>query len=173
LKRLLIRLGLREAFRSVLSEARGTRSPCIAWIWTASSRSTTGMDTRLGTNFLQAIADRLRAVVPGRAAVARVGGDEFVIVQGPILQPDEAEHLAERIDHAIAGPCLIDGRDVRVGISIGFVTAQPGSLELDPRIIAADAALYRAKASKRDARIRRAAKPVDSVLPDLHSNTAP
>jgi len=53
------------------------------------------------------------------------------------------------------------------------VTAQPGSLELDPRIIAADAALYRAKASKRDARIRRAAKPVDGVLPDLHSNTAP
>ena len=112
LKRLLIRLGLREAFRSVLSEARGPRSPCIAWIWTASSRSTTGMDTRLGTNFLQAIADRLRAVVPGRAAFARVGGDEFVIVQGPILQPDEAEHLAERIDHAIAEPYLM-----RVGTS--------------------------------------------------------
>ena len=70
----------------------------------ASSRSTTNMDTRLATNVLQAIADRLRAVVPGKTAIARVGGDAFVIVQGPILQPDEANHLAERIDRAIAEP---------------------------------------------------------------------
>jgi hypothetical protein len=53
------------------------------------------------------------------------------------------------------------------------VTAPPGSLELDPLMAAADAALYRAKASKRDATNRRAAKPMESVVPKLNSDTAP
>ncbi|WP_267426155.1 GGDEF domain-containing protein [Methylobacterium sp. GC_Met_2] len=170
LTRLLNRLGLREAFRGVLAEAGGNAIAVHCLDLDGFKPVNDQYGHAAGDELLQAIADRLRAVVPAKAAVARVGGDEFVIVQGPILQPDEAAHLAQRIDFAIAEPYLIQGREVRVGTSIGFATAPPGSLELDPLMAAADAALYRAKASKSDATVRRAAKRADSVLPGLHAN---
>ncbi|WP_267357936.1 MULTISPECIES: GGDEF domain-containing protein [unclassified Methylobacterium] len=172
LTRLLNRLGLREAYRGVLAEARGNAIAVHCLDLDGLKPVNDQYGQAAGDELLQVIADRLRAVAHGKAAVARVGRDEFVIVQGPILKPDEAAHLAERIDHTIAEPYQIQGREVRVETSIGFATAPPGSLELDPLMAAADTAPYRAKASKRDATIRRAALPGGLVLPGMSAKPA-
>ncbi|MWV24068.1 diguanylate cyclase [Methylobacterium sp. 2A] len=117
---------------------------------------------------LQAIADRLLAVVPTRAAVARVGGDEFAIVHGPIHQPGEAERLAQQVDRAVAEPFLIQGREV----SIGIATPPPDSFELAPLMAAADAALYRDKEGKGDAAVRRHSRAAGAWAA-LSSNAGP
>lgn len=158
LTRLLNRLGLREAFRGVVAEAHGSAIAVHCLDLDGFKPVNDLYGHAAGDQVLLAIADRLRAVAPPRAAVARVGGDEFVIVHGPVLQPGEAERLAQQVDRAIAEPFLIQGREIRIGTSIGIATAPPGSLELDPLLAEADAALYRAKADKGDAATRRAAR---------------
>ncbi|MCJ2069033.1 GGDEF domain-containing protein [Methylobacterium sp. J-030] len=162
LTRLLNRLGLREAFRAVVAEARGNAIAVHCLDLDGFKPVNDQYGHAAGDLLLQAIADRLRAVAPTKAAIARVGGDEFVIVHGPLLQPDEAERLAQQLDRAITEPFLIQGREIRVGTSIGIATAPPGSLELDPLLAAADAELYRAKKGKGG----RAARPVPRAAAD-------
>ncbi|MCJ2085317.1 GGDEF domain-containing protein [Methylobacterium sp. E-005] len=171
LTRLLNRLGLREAFRGVVAEARGHAIAVHCLDLDGFKPINDRYGHAAGDLLLQAIADRLLALAPTRAAVARVGGDEFVIVHGPLLQPGEAERLAQQIDHAIAEPFLIQGHEVRVGTSIGIATAPPGSLELDPLMAAADAELYRAKEGKAGAGLR-AARPASGLRPDRQGNAA-
>lgn len=169
LTHLLNRLGLREAFRGVAAEARGSVIAVHCLDLDGFKPVNDQYGHAAGDQVLLAIADRLRAVAPPKAAVARVGGDEFVIVHGPVLQPGDAERLALQVDRAIAEPFLIQGREIHIGTSIGIATAPPGSLELDPLMAEADAALYRAKAGKGDAATRRAACQTINPRPNLHA----
>jgi diguanylate cyclase (GGDEF)-like protein len=75
---------------------------------------------RVGDLMLQAMAERLRASAGG-AMVARVGGDEFVLLLGPHTGRDEAAGVAQRLLDAVAAPCDIEGRQVPLTCSIGVV----------------------------------------------------
>src|ERR1700689_2214807 len=50
-----------------------------------------------GDKLLKIVADRLRGIVRESDTIARMGGDEFVIVQAPITDPAEATALPETI----------------------------------------------------------------------------
>lgn len=170
LTRLLNRLGLREAFRGIVAEARGHAIAVLCLDLDGFKPVNDQYGHAAGDLLLQAIADRLRAIAPTKAAIARVGGDEFVIVQGALLQQGEAEKIAEQVEQAIAEPYLIQGREVRVGTSIGIATAPPGSLELDPLMAVADAALYRVKAVKGSEAARLAVRQPTDPRPTLQSS---
>jgi predicted signal transduction protein with EAL and GGDEF domain len=81
--------------------------------------------------------------------VARVGGDEFAIVQVAAEQPRGAIILADRLIETLAKPFDLDGHQVVIGTSIGIALAPLDGLDTDQLIKNADMALYRAKADGR------------------------
>src|SRR4029453_18580921 len=72
-----------------------------------------------GDKLLGTVADRLRGLVRETDTIARMGGDEFAVVQVGISQPADATSLAHRIIGAVSEPYDIDGHQVVIGASIG------------------------------------------------------
>ncbi|MFC7051966.1 diguanylate cyclase domain-containing protein [Hansschlegelia quercus] len=103
-----------------------------------------------GDALLTAVAGRLTGLLrPGDAAI-RLGGDEFVVVQTDIAGPAAAEMLARRMVRALGMPFRIDGRDLRIGVSIGIALARKDGDSLGVLLTRGDEALYAAKASGRN-----------------------
>jgi diguanylate cyclase (GGDEF)-like protein len=99
----------------------------------------------VGDKLLEAVAGRLRAAVRDTDTVARMGGDEFAMVQVAIEQPAEAAALAERVIAAISAPYEIAGHQVIVGTSVGIAIGPADATDPDQLMRNADLALYRAK----------------------------
>ncbi|WNG95038.1 GGDEF domain-containing protein [Mycobacterium sp. ITM-2016-00318] len=104
-------------------------------------------DTRghtTGDRILAAVADKLRHATSGRAVVARVGGEEFLIAE--MIQSGEAHTIAERLREAVAE--IPWGATASVGVAS---VTRIGSATLDARAVieqlveAADSAMYVAK----------------------------
>ncbi len=102
-----------------------------------------------GDKLLKIVADRLRGLVRETDIIARMGGDEFVIVQAPIADPADATSLAQRIIHLLGEPFDIDGQQVLIGVSIGIAVGPGDGLTSDKLLQNADLALYRAKGDGR------------------------
>lgn len=103
-----------------------------------------------GDAALVEFGSRLSSSVRESDLVARLAGDEFVILLEGLEQPAEAERVASKIITAMAPPFYIEGIERQVTTSVGVVIASP--LEDDPRSLlrAADAELYRAKKAGRN-----------------------
>jgi diguanylate cyclase (GGDEF)-like protein len=104
---------------------------------------------RVGDKLLKAVAGRLSALSRHEDVVARVGGDEFVIVLENVGSEEDAEAFAERIVDGISKPYSIGGHAVEIGGSIGFVIVAPGEKSLDKWISRADQLMYQVKRSGR------------------------
>jgi len=102
-----------------------------------------------GDKLLKIVADRLRGIVRETDTIARMGGDEFVIVQAPIADPADATALAQRIIGLISEPFDIDGHQAVIGASIGIAVGPGDGLRPDKLLRNADLALYRAKGDGR------------------------
>jgi diguanylate cyclase (GGDEF)-like protein/PAS domain S-box-containing protein len=98
----------------------------------------------VGDELLRRVSQRFRAVAEG-AQIARVGGDEFTCMVCGTSLPARASDLAGRLHDAGATIFDIDGRDIRISISIG-VAIYPDHGDVEAVLANADAALYRAKA---------------------------
>ena len=98
-----------------------------------------------GDQLLCQVAVRLRDNLRESDFIARVGGDEFVVLQTTGVQPGQATTLAKRIIECLAPSFHIDGQDVNIGVSIGIsVHPQDGDTAV-ALLKNADIALYRAK----------------------------
>jgi diguanylate cyclase (GGDEF)-like protein len=103
----------------------------------------------IGDALLKLVAERLRHVVREEDTVARMGGDEFAIVQLGAFQPGGATNLAQRLIDAISAPYEIDGQQIVIGTSVGIAVA-PTDGDAAPALLkSADVALYRAKTDGR------------------------
>jgi diguanylate cyclase (GGDEF)-like protein/PAS domain S-box-containing protein len=99
----------------------------------------------VGDELLVQIAARLRASVRRGDAVARFGGDEFVVLcEHPAGQREMGE-LADRLIHALSEPVPVVGATAEVGASVGIAIGGGGRVTIDTLIRDADAALYQAK----------------------------
>lgn len=104
---------------------------------------TSGHDT--GDILLRLVADRLVAAVRQEDTVARMGGDEFVIVLWEINHPDGVEKLVSKIIEALSQPAPILDGGLRITASIG-VSVYPIHGEHGEALMKrADQALYMAK----------------------------
>jgi diguanylate cyclase (GGDEF)-like protein len=104
-----------------------------------------------GDDLLRAVADRLRESTREGDVVARMGGDEFVVLCPDAAPGVPVERLADRLAGALDAPLQADGRVVRLRASVGGVRATPGA-DAEDVLRLADAAMYRAKAGGRDGR---------------------
>jgi diguanylate cyclase (GGDEF)-like protein len=102
-----------------------------------------------GDKLLKIVAERLRGLVRDTDTIARMGGDEFVIVQAPIADPTDATALAQRIIRLMSEPYDIDGQQAVIGASIGIAVGPNDGLSSDKLLRNADLALYRAKGDGR------------------------
>ncbi len=102
-----------------------------------------------GDALLVQVARRLLAELRPDDLLARVGGDEFVLVATAPDQPNGAAALAARLIEVMGRPFMLEGRAVEVGVSIGVaIYPHDGGTE-GALLRAADTALYRAKAEQR------------------------
>jgi diguanylate cyclase (GGDEF)-like protein len=104
-----------------------------------------------GDVLLQQVAARLRHCVREVDTVARVGGDEFVVLQANVARADEAAPLAARILQSLSALYDIDGNPVAISASIGIAMAPADGATTDKLLSHADLALYRAKGKGRNA----------------------
>jgi diguanylate cyclase (GGDEF)-like protein/PAS domain S-box-containing protein len=104
----------------------------------------------VGDQLLQLFAQRLRAVVRPSDTIARVGGDEFVIVLDGLHEEANAMRVAEQVV-AVADSSfeLPDLPPLRIGASVGVAFWRPGQAGWAEALDRADAMLYRAKAQGR------------------------
>lgn len=77
--------------------------------------------------------------------VARIGGDEFVVLLREIDDENSTFAVAEKIRATLSKPFLIDGQDIRIGCCVGIaVYPKHGHTEMELSA-QADAAMYQAK----------------------------
>jgi diguanylate cyclase (GGDEF)-like protein/PAS domain S-box-containing protein len=102
-----------------------------------------------GDKLLKAVSERLRKLVRETDTIARMGGDEFAILQTAIPQGADAGALARRVIDAVSESYDIDGHQMIVGTSVGIALAPTDGITPDQLIRNADLALYRAKGDGR------------------------
>ena len=98
-----------------------------------------------GDQLLCQVAGRLRENLREGDFVARIGGDEFVVLQTTGVQPEQAATLARRLIECLVPAFRIDGQDVNVGTSIGIAIHPQDGDTAAVLLKKADIALYRAK----------------------------
>lgn len=99
----------------------------------------------VGDKLLVEIAHRLRASLREDDTVARMGGDEFLVILNNLAGPDEAAMTARRLVGALRRPVHIEGRELVVTTSLGVSIYPDDSQDADTLIKHADVAMYRAK----------------------------
>lgn len=98
-----------------------------------------------GDEVLRSVAARLRDETRAGETVARVGGDEFVVVLTEIEDPANAQQLAERGLAAIGRQLLLEGGEAYISASIGVAITNVPSTRPDRLLSDADVAMYEAK----------------------------
>jgi len=98
-----------------------------------------------GDRFLAATAQRLRASVANHDLVARMGGDEFVVVAGDLPDIHAVESMARRIQKTLSAPLDVDGVSLSVAPSIGISLCPDDGVDPEQLLKHADIALYQAK----------------------------
>jgi diguanylate cyclase (GGDEF)-like protein len=102
---------------------------------------------------LVTIAKRLRAVCRSSDTVARVSGDEFVIILEDVEGRGEVEEVARRIIEALTEPVVLEQGNAKTGTSIGLVISsgvpRAGIRTVENLIRDADSAMYAAKEAGR------------------------
>jgi diguanylate cyclase len=109
-------------------------------------------DTRghpAGDALLQAVSARLVGTLAAGDTVARIGGDEFVVLQIGLRHADEAQLLAERLVRVISAPYTLEGEQISISLSVGIAIFPADGLNLEQLISRADEALYQAKRAGR------------------------
>ncbi len=98
-----------------------------------------------GDALLRAIGERLAKVMQKGQFVARVGGDEFVVVMRDHAGRSEARNVAQRLLEEIEQPVDWNGQSLSVGSSIGISSFPDRAGTIDDLLSQADVAMYRAK----------------------------
>jgi diguanylate cyclase (GGDEF)-like protein len=104
-----------------------------------------------GDELLREAARRLQSAVRPGDTLARVSGDEFVIVLADLARQEDAALVAEKLLERLAEPFMLSGQETFVTASVG-IAAYPGDGgDAESLLGAADAAMARAKQSGRNA----------------------
>ena len=99
-----------------------------------------------GDRVLRGIAQRLESATHTLGFAARLGGDEFTVVCDRAESIEDVQALGESIIRAFQSPIEVDGRELIVGVSVGASVYPDHERSAEALLIAADTALFNAKA---------------------------
>ena len=106
----------------------------------------------VGDQLIVTVSRRLAAATRPTDLVARISGDEFVVLCEGLLDEQVALDVAERIRASITGPLVLQGVEIEAGASVGVAMSTPDLLASESAADAAvtllrsaDTAMYRAK----------------------------
>ena len=100
----------------------------------------------VGDRVLEQVGARLKATSRGKDVVARVGGDEFLLLLRNVASQEAVAQVATRLIASLSQPYSVEGREVGISASVGIAGYPDGCSH--PKLIArADAAMYASKRS--------------------------
>ncbi|MCW9045671.1 MAG: GGDEF domain-containing protein, partial [Alphaproteobacteria bacterium] len=95
---------------------------------------------------LQSVAQRLVAAVRKSDFLARIGGDEFVLVIEEQADRATVEIVVKKVIESISSPYSFDGQSVSIGVSVGIALIdEDGDENAEQVLKRADSAMYKAK----------------------------
>jgi len=103
------------------------------------------MGHEMGDKLLVEVVGRMKSILRDSDALGRVGGDEFVLVAEQLESPHGALTLAHRLVGLLSKPFHLDGREVRIGASVGVAFAHSGDSSPSRLLRQSDTAMYKAK----------------------------
>jgi diguanylate cyclase (GGDEF)-like protein len=98
-----------------------------------------------GDHVLRIAAQRISSTIRKTDRVARMGGDEFVVLLNDLADTSHATQIAEKILAAVSEPIPLGGVVVSLSVSIGICALAGESIDLDALLKRVDAAMYHAK----------------------------
>ncbi len=99
----------------------------------------------VGDRLLKAVGERLIACTRGSDTIARIGGDEFVVLLTDLGQPEDARHVAQKVLDSLSEPLMIDGHELKVTPSLGICAYPHDGEDVETLMRNADTAMYYAK----------------------------
>lgn len=98
-----------------------------------------------GDMLLKGVASRVRQMLRASDTVARVGGDEYMVIIPDLGGADAAEQVAEKIIKNLDEPIKLDGHSYKIQASIGIAVYPDHAEDTEDLIKASDRAMYAAK----------------------------
>ena len=98
-----------------------------------------------GDAALIAVADALREVVRAEDTVARIGGDEFLVMQVAVRDENDVRETGQRLVEAVRDIRSLNGQPIRLGASVGAAIFPDHGDSFESLLLHADAQMYRAK----------------------------
>jgi diguanylate cyclase (GGDEF)-like protein/PAS domain S-box-containing protein len=104
----------------------------------------------MGDQLLRAVGNRLGGLLRKGDTIARIGGDEFLLLLPELLQIEYATTLAQKILHVFREPFVFNDHQLHITTSIGIAIFPDDGDNADTLMKSADIAMYRAKNKGRD-----------------------
>ena len=99
----------------------------------------------VGDRLLKTVAGRLESCTRGSDTIARIGGDEFVVLLGNLKEPEDARHVSQKVLDALSEPLTIDGHELKITPSVGICAYPHDGEDVETLMRNADTAMYYAK----------------------------
>ncbi len=136
-------------FQRVFLAARRSLRRCGSLCSARASSAICGLPDAAGDALLVALARRLCVLLRPADTLARLHGDEFVVLCQDLHHPGEAQLIARRLELAVTEPFDLPGGRVAITASVGVAFADPSIHAPDEVMGNADTAMYQAKRARR------------------------
>lgn len=137
---------LLDRMQQALSAQRYLRSIAVAYIDLDHFKNVNdSLGHSAGDLLLRQVAERLQSTLRDGDTVARVGGDEFVLVLMGLVNDEIIFRAMQRVVKKIGEPLTIDGRELNITFSAGISIYPQDGQDVDTLLKNADTAMYRAK----------------------------